>query len=78
MKSIRFTQNINLNVEIEASVPDDWTDKDVKDFVTDCVVGITIDDPDDHLENGTEVDITSLILWDAKIANGRLLEVSNA
>ena len=77
MKNIRFTQTIELSVEVEASVPDAWTDADIKDFVTEAVVGITIDDPDDSAYNG-DADITSLILWDATIVSGNLSEVSNA
>lgn len=77
MKNIRFTQTIEVSAEVHASVPDDWTDEDINNFVREAVVGITLDDPDDGAYNG-DANITGLICWDASITNGTLLEVGNA
>ena len=78
MKNVRFTQSINLSVTIEATVPDDWTDENINDFATDCVVGITIDDPDDSAYNGDGVTLTFLGLDGADVSEGIVWEVSNA
>lgn len=59
MKTIRFTQNINLAVTIEAEIPEDW---DAHEFAKDYIMKITVDEPDDPMENGDGFSITELSL----------------
>lgn len=72
MKTIRFTQSINLSVTIDAEVPDNWTDDDIDDFVTDCHTYVNVDEPDDPAYNGRDVKLVSVHLDGAEITDGTL------
>lgn len=67
MKNIRFTQNINLSVTIEAQVPNDWDDLDTQAFANDWITSITVNEPDDSLENGEGFTVTEVSLDGAEV-----------
>ena len=63
MKTIRFTQAVELTVNIEALVPDDWTDEDITEFAREYAIRCTVDVD----ESETEVQIEEMYLEHAEI-----------
>lgn len=59
MKTVRFTQSINLSVTVEAQIPEDW---DSDTFAEEFIVKLTVDEPDDPADNGIGCIISELML----------------
>lgn len=46
MATIFSTLSVNLSVSYELNVPDDWSDEQIEDYLSELSVGVTVD-PDD-------------------------------
>lgn len=71
-KPIRFTQSHNLSVTVEAMIPGNWDDDDIREFVKDCAVVVAVTEPDaKYLPRGVTIvgqeldgaEITDAIIW---------------
>jgi hypothetical protein len=56
MKTIRFTQSINMSVTIQANVPDDWDDEAIQNFAEEAMLNVVVTSADDF--NDPAEDIT--------------------
>lgn len=61
MKTIRFTQDLNVVLTIEAEVPDDWTEDDTYDYSKELSLTFTVNE-DPMLPNLFDANITGLSL----------------
>lgn len=61
MKTIRFTQELNTVVTIEAEVPDDWNEDDTYDYSRELSLTFTVNE-DPMLPNLFDANITELSL----------------
>lgn len=75
MQAIKFTQNITLSVDIEASVPDDWSMEDIEGFANDCPTNITVNPTSNDYEadvyDGATIDN---ILLDSAVIRSAYIE----
>lgn len=70
MKTIRFTQSINLSVTIEATVPDNLNEDETFDFARDFPTLVTVDI--DPLFNDEEVTIDGISLDGAEVTDAQV------
>lgn len=42
MKTIRFTQSINLSVTVEVTVPEEWNEADLSDYAKEFPTSISV------------------------------------
>ena len=69
MKTIRFTQSINMSVTIQANVPDDWDDEAIQNFAEEAMLNVVVtsaDDFNDHAEDIT-VELDHAEINDAQV-----------
>jgi len=70
MKTILFTQSVELTLDVEANVPDDWTPEDIEDFAKNFETVITVDVPQDFTELHDGVTINTIVVDNATIEYG--------
>lgn len=67
MQAIKFTQNITLSVDIEANVPDDWSNEDIEEFAENLGTEIVVNEADPAYEVYDGVTIDNIVLDSAVI-----------
>lgn len=72
MPAIQFTQTITLCVEIEAVVPDDWSDEDIKEFAENLGTDISVNEANPAYEVYDGVTIDSIVLDSATIESAEV------
>lgn len=60
MKTIRFTQSINLSVTVEVTVPDEWNEHDLSDYAKEFPVAISVAVSPEHHDDLVTVDGVSM------------------